>query len=181
MVRAGQLGFAVFLLSGVMARAASPAIDSGGTELDLNRMAEANRAAYHGRYTEAISRASAVIAHTPGFAAAYFERADFYAQAGRYAEAEADLAQVDAFHPDAAQTAYARARIALRQHDATRALAQLALAAKSPPLSFWKQSYEGRDNSPGNGYVHVITQRSVLYSYAYAIKCSDRMMQPWMR
>ena len=160
-----KFGFAFVLICASVARAAD--IDTGGSELDLRRLATASRASYHGRYSEAIAKASEVIATAPGFAAAYFERASYYRDAGRYSEALADAARVEGFHPDASQTAVLRSTIALRQHDPQTALKELTRAAELPPLSFWKQSREGNDNSPGIGFVHVVTQHTLSFRFAY--------------
>ena len=155
------------LLAGT-ALAAASAVDSGGSERDLNVLAEAQRDHYHGRYTQAIGRLDTVIARSPDFAQAYFVRAEFNADAGRYAQALADAGRVDAFHPDAAQTALLRATISLRQHDANAALAELARAAKLQPLSFWKQTHEGGGNALHSGYLHVVSQHTMSYESAYA-------------
>jgi tetratricopeptide (TPR) repeat protein len=164
-----NLTFGLLMASSTVAFAwaGTAAVDSGGTSLDLRHLAVADRAAYHGRYTEAISKVSAVIQDSPDFAGAYLERASYYRDAGRYDEALADVSRLEAFHPDASQAAVMRATIALRQHDPQKALDELARATRLPTTSFWKQSAEGRENAPQNGLIHVVTQRSISYEMAY--------------
>ena len=155
------------LLAGT-ALAAATAIDAGGSTRDLNILAEAQRDHYHGRYTQAIGRLDSIIEHSPNFAEAYFVRAEFNADAGRFAQALADASRVETFHPDAAQTSLLRATIALRRNDANGALAELSHAAKLQPLSFWKQTHEGGGNALQSGYLHVVTQHTLSYASAYA-------------
>ncbi len=143
-------------------------VDTGGTELDLNRLASAQRDHYHGRYSQAIARLTALIEHSPGFAEAVYTRARYNADAGRFAAALADADRVDAFHPDAIQTAILRVEIALRQHNAKAALDLLAHAARLSPLSFWRQPHEGDGNGLEGGYVHAATVHTISYESAYA-------------
>ncbi len=158
-------GLALALICTAAAKAAD--IDSGGTELDLRQLSLAERAAYHGRYSEAIAKTSAVIAASPNFAGAYLKRASFLNEAGRYTEALADLARVEGFHPDAAQTYRLRAMIALRRRDPQTALKALSQAAKEPAYSFWKQSYEGGGNALETGFLQVVTKHTISYELAY--------------
>jgi tetratricopeptide (TPR) repeat protein len=148
--------------------AASQAIDLGGSEHQLNQLDDAWRAAHHGRYTEAVNRASAVIAQAPDFAEAYYLRADFLAQAGRFTEALGDLDRVALYHPNARQIVILRAQIALRQRNAALALSDLAQAGKMPAISFWKQTHEGSGNPLESGYWHVQTVHAISYMFAYA-------------
>jgi tetratricopeptide (TPR) repeat protein len=149
-------------------QAGPPRYESGGTERDLNLLAEAQRAAYHGRYTRAIALSTEVIAGRPNFAAAYVDRANYEAEAGRYTEASADLDQAAEFQPQAMQIELLRATIALRQRNATLALMHLGRAAQMPPYSFWKQSYEGDGNGLENGFLHVRSMHTMSYMFAYA-------------
>jgi tetratricopeptide (TPR) repeat protein len=158
---------AVLLLFATCALAETTRYDSGGSELDLQRLDDARRAAYHGRYTQAIDIATQVIAHAPNFAGAYFDRALYYADAGRYDQARADLDQLSAFHPDASQIYILRGSMALREHNATRGLAELAKAAKMPAMTFWKQTHEGSGNPLEGGYYHVQTEHTISYIWAY--------------
>ena len=163
-----RFGIAVVLAVTSVATARVAEIDSGGSDIDLTRLNVAERAAYHGRYSEAIAKASAIIAASPNFAWAYFVRASLYVDAGRYSEALADIVRVEGFHPQAVQAAILRATIELRQRDPQGALKELARAAGLPAFSFWKQTYEGDGNGLQNGYLHLVTQHTVSYELAYA-------------
>jgi tetratricopeptide (TPR) repeat protein len=121
-------------------RAAEAAVDSGGTQLDRVFMADARRSAYHGHYSEAIAKMTAVATQSPNFADAYYVRAIYERDAGRFTEASADLDRAQTFHPDAYEIRLLRATIALRQHNGQAALAYLDEAAKLPPQTLWKHA-----------------------------------------
>jgi tetratricopeptide (TPR) repeat protein len=162
--------FFLFLLFNVAASAsaASAPIDSGGTPLDRNRIADARRDVYHGRYTHAIATVTGVIDGSPNFAQAYLIRARMLTDAGRLPEALADADRVEAFHPNDSQVAMLRVEIALRQHDATSALEGLQRVSKASAFSFWKDSFEGNGNGLQNGFVLARTQHGISYAFAYA-------------
>lgn len=155
------------LLSGAAPAAAEQ--DSGGTPHDLRMLGEADRAAYHGRYTEAIGLASRAIDDSPHYAAGYLARARLYMDSGLYGEALADLDRVAAMHPDTASIFVMRAIAALRQRQGDRAMAELVHAESAPTSSLWKQSYEAGHNDAGGGYgvYQTVTAHSVSYTYAY--------------
>jgi tetratricopeptide (TPR) repeat protein len=121
-------------------RAAETLVDSGGTQHDFIFMADARSAARHGHYSEAIAKMTAVVTQSPDFADGYYVRAVYERDAGRFSEAMADLDRAQAFHPDASEIRLVRATVALRQHDARAALADLSEAAKLPLLSLWKHT-----------------------------------------
>jgi lipoprotein NlpI len=134
--------------------------DSGGSTFDHKRVERAVKIAYYGRFSEAIGVLNDVIASSPDYAYAYYVRAGFYQDAGRYAEALADVARAEAFHPDAAQVAVLRATIALRQHDAQTALKALDEAEKMPLHSVW--SYGGMH------VYHTVSQNLAAYELIYS-------------
>ncbi len=134
--------------------------DSGGSTFDHKRVDRATRIAYYGRFSEAISVLNDVIASSPDYAFAYYVRAQFYQDAGRYTEALADVARAEAFHPDAAQIAVLRATIALRQHDAQTALKEIDAAEKMPLHSVW--SYGGVH------VYHTVSQNLAAYELIYS-------------
>jgi tetratricopeptide (TPR) repeat protein len=131
------VGLLAFLLSGGRAMAETSTFDSGGSVLQLRRLADADREAYHGRYTRAIAEIGKAIAEQPNFAAAYMERAYAYIEAGRFGEAASDLNRVAGMHPDAREVPIAQAISAIRQLQANAALASLAHAASLPTASMW--------------------------------------------
>lgn len=120
--------------------AAEAEFDSGGTPHDLNFMRDAYRFAYHGHYSEALGKMNALVAQSPHFADAYYVRAIYERDAGRFTEASADLDRAQASHPDAYEIRLMRATIALCQHNAQAALAYLDEAAKLPPQTIWKHA-----------------------------------------
>jgi tetratricopeptide (TPR) repeat protein len=148
-------------------RAAPADYDSGGTGQSEAHLKDANRAAYHGRYTEAIAEDTKAIALAPNFGIAYFNRAAHYMDAGRYDEALADTARVSAMHPDAIVTALVRIRIALCRADGATATKELDQAAKMPTSSFWHQPVEAGHNETGTGFHAATTSfiASILYAY----------------
>src|ERR1700734_2824774 len=87
--RAGILALGVLMLP-AGSRAAAPDYDSGGTGESQVHLQDANRAAYHGRYSQAIAEDNKAIALAPNYGIAYFNRAAHYMDAGRYDEALAD-------------------------------------------------------------------------------------------
>jgi tetratricopeptide (TPR) repeat protein len=148
-------------------RAAPADYDSGGTGESEAHLKDARRAAYHGRYSEAIAEDTKAIALAPNFGIAYYNRAGHYTDAGRYDEALADIARVSAMHPDAILTALERIRIALRRADGAGAIAELDRAAKMPTSSFWHQPVEAGHNETGTGFHAVTTSYIVSELYAY--------------
>ena len=161
---AKTLATVLFCLAATNAPAADLLVDSGGTDLDYAHLAEASRATYHGRYSEALGRVDAVLAKSPNFAGAFMIRARYYIDVGRYAEALADLDHVAQFHPDAASVPFTRALIFIRQRNGKQAQDALIQAAKMPQDSRWKGSYEGSSNAPGSSLYHYVSQHTISYS-----------------
>ncbi len=120
--------------------AAETLTDSGGTQHDYVLMKDARSEARHGHYSEALAKMDAVVAQSPDFADGYYVRAEYERDAGRFSQAMADLDYAQAFHPDASEIRLVRATVALRQHDARAALADLTEAANLPLLSLWKHT-----------------------------------------
>jgi tetratricopeptide (TPR) repeat protein len=120
--------------------AAGPAYDSGGSGEAPRLLDDAFRAAYHGRYSEAINDDTKALALQPSYGEAYASRARHYMDTGRYAEAASDLERVIAMHPDAMWLAMVRVDLALRRADGAAALGYLQSALKLPILSAWHLS-----------------------------------------
>ncbi len=114
--------------------------DSGGTTLQHRFLEDADRSAYHGRFTEAVAKVSKVVAESPNYADAIYFRAGLLAESGRYGGAEADLDRVALIHPDSVDIAILRAEIAIRQRNAQAALAQFATAMSLPGSDVWART-----------------------------------------
>jgi tetratricopeptide (TPR) repeat protein len=153
-----RLGLALAALG--VAPAMATRYDSGGSTYDHKRVERAERIAYYGRFSEAIAALNDVISSSRDYAYAYYVRAEFYRDEGRYTEALADVARAEAFHPDAAQIAVLRATIALRQHDAKTALKALDQAEKMPLRSVWTYG--------GLHVYHTVTQNLAAYEAIYS-------------
>jgi tetratricopeptide (TPR) repeat protein len=147
--------------------AQTPAYDSGGTGIAESYLRDANQAAYHGRYSEAIADSTKAVAVSPNFGGAYLNRAGKYIDAGRYDEAQADLNRVAAMHPDAIAPVISKITIELRRGDGASALADIKRVSVMPLRSFWHQP----GNSPGhddfgNGFQRISTDHTEAVIYA---------------
>jgi tetratricopeptide (TPR) repeat protein len=155
--RRATLSLPLFALFACPAAAGpAPAYDSGGSGITYRYLEDGERAAYHGRYTEAIAQASKAITVMPDFAVAYVYRAVFYMDSGRFQDAESDLKRVAAMHPDAREVPLIRAQIAIETRQPAAAMAALAAAAAMPTASVWHQQY----------LISGVWSASVFYMYS---------------
>ncbi len=148
-------------------RAADAAYDSGGSGVAQSYVADADRAAYHGRYTEAVADDGRALAISPNFGRAYLDRASHYMSSGRYDEALADLARVSAMHPDDIVPAVYRITIALHRGDGAGALAEIKRSANLPLRSYWhqpKESPAANDLATGDQFVSTNHTAAVIYA-----------------
>ena len=83
-----------------MACAAPAAYDSGGTGTAARFVSSADRAAYHGRYSEALADDDKALKVSPAYGVALLDRANHEMDAGLYDAARADYDRVTAMHPD---------------------------------------------------------------------------------
>jgi len=163
-------GIAVLLslvLAPVAGYAADAAYDSGGTGVAESYLADADRAAYHGRYTEAVADDGRALSMSPNFGRAYLDRASHYTSAGRYDEALADLARVTAMHPDDIILAIRRITIELRRGDGAGALADIKRSADLPLRSYWHQPQNSpAQNDYATGFQSISTDHTAAVIYA---------------
>jgi tetratricopeptide (TPR) repeat protein len=164
----GATAIAVSLMLVPLAgRSADLAYDSGGSGVAERYVADADRADYHGRYTEAIADDGKALAISPNFGRAYMDRAAHYTSAGRYDEALADLARVTAMHPNDMGVAIERITIELRRGDGAGALADIKRSANLPLHSFWHQPQESPGhNDYANGLLYSSTDQTAAMIYA---------------
>jgi tetratricopeptide (TPR) repeat protein len=101
---------------------------------------DADRLAYHGRFTDALVKVGKVVADSPNYADAIYFRAGLLMEAGRYGEAEADLSRVAMVHPEFVDIAIMRAEIEIRQRKAQLALAQVDTAMTLPGSDVWART-----------------------------------------
>ena len=130
---------------------AAPAYDSGGTPSVARHLAEAARAEYHGRYTEALADINEAVADAPNWSGALEARSSLYMAIGRYDEAAADLDRVIAMHPDAMWLPMRHAEIALRRGDGAAAMAYIKKSLTLPLFSYWHDPYEAGTYEAGSG------------------------------
>jgi len=147
--------------------AAAAAYDSGGSGVATSLLKDAGRAAYHGRYTEAIEYDSKALALMPNYGDAFVSRAAHYEDSGRYAEAASDFDRVIAMRPDDMALAMERVRLALMRGDATSALADVQAALKLPLHSVQHSPQEFGAGEPGNSTYYYVTghMESIAYEY----------------
>jgi tetratricopeptide (TPR) repeat protein len=131
--------------------AAEAAYDSGGTGTATRQLADARRAAYHGRYTEALADINTALALAPHWSGAWEARSNLYVDIGRYDDAASDLDHVIAMHPDAMWLPMRHAEIALRRGDGTAALAYIKKSLTLPLFSYWHDPYEAGTYENGSG------------------------------
>ncbi len=146
-----RIVLAAGLSASQMAWGAPPAYDSGGTGTAARLVNAAGRAAYHGRYSEAIGDDNKALAISPAYGEAFLSRARNEMDSGRYPEARADLDRVIAMHPDDMALGMARVELALRQSDGTTALTALKAALSLPLYSSWHQPEERGTYEAGSG------------------------------
>jgi tetratricopeptide (TPR) repeat protein len=135
-------GCAALVLLGAMcggAAAAPAAYDSGGAGIESRYLDSADRAAYHGRYSEAIADDNKALSIAPSYGRAFLDRALHEMDSGRYAEARADFDRVIAMHPDDMDVSMDRALLSLRQGDGAGALAAAKHALTLPLYSSWHE------------------------------------------
>jgi tetratricopeptide (TPR) repeat protein len=147
--------------------AATPAYDSGGSGVATNLLSDARRAAYHGRYSEAIEDDTKALALLPNYGDAFASRAEHYEDAGRYAEAAADLERVIAMRPDDMPLAMRRVRLALLHADAAAAMADVQAALKLPLRSVQHAPKEFAAGEPGDATFYHVNghMESIAYEY----------------
>lgn len=159
------LGFVLLSSPGAVA---APLYDSGGSGEAANLLADAHRADYHGRITEAIGDDTKALALMPSYGEAYLDRVYHYMDAGRYKEATDDLDRVLAMHPDAMWVAIKRAELDLRRGDGNAALADVKNALKLPLFSAWHNPQEASTYEPGSGTQYAITGHMESHALAYS-------------
>ena len=136
--------------------AAPPAYDSGGTGNAARLLNAASRAAYHGRYSEAIADDTKALAVSPNYGEAFLNRERNEMDSGRYAEARADLDRVIAMHPDDMALGMDRVELDLRQQDGAAALEALKAALSLPLYSSWHQPAERGTYEAGSGVQYSV-------------------------
>ena len=157
----------IFLLVAAGARAASPAYDSGPSGSSAAMIADAYRASYHGRYSEALGDANKVISSFPSYGGAYRARADFEYDAGLYKQARTDLDRVASMHPDDVDLALFRIQLDLAQGDAKSAVADILSAQNLGGRSHWHEAREAGTGESNNGTDYVVTKFGQAVVYAY--------------
>jgi tetratricopeptide (TPR) repeat protein len=148
---------AAAIVAASTATAAEPAYDSGGTSTSARRLFDASRAAYHGRYTEALALDGKALAITPNFGRALQVRSLHYTEIGRYADAMADLDRVLAMHPDDMGLAMQRVEILIFMGEPARALVEMGNALKLPLFVEWHAPYEAGPFNSGYGDRYGVT------------------------
>jgi tetratricopeptide (TPR) repeat protein len=168
------MGFGAALLAAMACAAGAlhaettqPVYDSGGTGTAQRHLADAARAAYHGRYTEALGETSKALALAPSYGEAFEVRAQFEMEAGLYKDAAADLAHVTAMHPDDIGLGMMRVELALRQGDAVGTMTALKSALALPTASYWHQPYEAGTYGAGSGTHYHVTRHMETYANEY--------------
>jgi tetratricopeptide (TPR) repeat protein len=141
----------------IAARAGEAAYDSGGTGQAQQLLFDAQRAAYHGRLTEAVNDDTRAIELRPQYGDAFLDRADNYMEMGRYQNAADDLSRVIAMRPDDMSLGMMRVKLALQRADATLALAELKEALKLPKLSAQHAPRQSSYNDTGNHTMYWVT------------------------
>jgi tetratricopeptide (TPR) repeat protein len=166
MGRKARARFAVALLGGVLlggalcastVRAASPAYDSGGSGAAERFVSAADRAAYHGRYSEAIADDNKALAILPSYGVAIRDRAVHEKDSGLFSEALADYDRVIAMHPDDMGLSMERVEILLWQQNGAGALTALKHALTLPLFSAWHRSVEAGTYENGSGVTYRVT------------------------
>jgi tetratricopeptide (TPR) repeat protein len=162
---AALVGLALWPLA---AHSAEPAYDSNGSGVSRQLLADARRAAYHGRYTEAVADDTRALALMPNYGRAFQARAHHYMDMGRYQDAAADLSRVIAMHPDDMSLAMTRVRLALRRADGAAALAELKIALKLPLFTAWHEPEERSTYEQGSGTQYQVTGHMESYAVEYS-------------
>lgn len=147
---------------------AVPAFDSGGTGTAERLLSDAQRAAYHGRFTKAIALETRALDASPNYGLAYERRAHELMYSGRFAEAAADLDRVVAMHPDDMGLGMMRVELAVLRGDGNAALAALKVALTLPLRSSWHQSKESSTYEPGNADHYEVTGHMESNAYMYS-------------
>ena len=159
------------------AGAAGPAYDSGGTPTAEMALVDADRAAYHGRYTKALAHDNRAIAISPDFAIAYLVRAHHYMDMGRYDAALADIARLETMHPDSIEVPMARAQIALRHADGAAAMTQMNLAVQMRNRSYWHAPHQGGLGQVTGGNYYVTDDHTAALIFAYTSLAEQMLHQ----
>jgi tetratricopeptide (TPR) repeat protein len=159
------------------AAAAEPAYDSGGTPTAEMALVDADRAAYHGRYTKALAHDNRAIAISPDFAIAYLVRAHHYMDMGRYDAALADIARLETMHPDSIEVPMARAQIALRHADGAAAMTQMNLAVQMRNRSYWHAPHQGGLGQVTGGNYYVTDDHTAALIFAYTSLAEQMLHQ----
>ncbi len=160
--------FLALALCPVAVMAAEAAYDSGGAGEAQRLLDDAKRAAYHGRYTEAIQDDNRSLALLPYYGRAVEARANHYMDMGRYQDAENDLNRVIAMHPDDMTLAMMRVKLALRHADGTAALAALKTALKLPLLMAWHDPQERSTYEAGSATQYEVNGHMEAHAEEYA-------------
>jgi len=166
--RLGALLAAAIGLHVVAAFGATAAYDSGGTGTAARRVADAQRAAHHGRYTEALADIDKALTLAPSFGSAYSAQARILMDMGRYDDAATALNHVIAMHPDDMDLGMQRVKLALRRADGNTALVALKAALSLPLRSFWHDPYEAGTYEPGSGTHVGVTGHMESYADEYS-------------
>ncbi len=146
---------------------AAAAYDSGGTGTAARHLADAGRAQYHGRYTEALADINKALALAPNWSSALQARADLYIATGRYDDAVPDLDRAIAMRPDDMSLAMTHVQIALRRGDGAAALAATKKALALPLFSYQHQPYEAGTYESGSGTQYLVTGHMESYADEY--------------
>jgi tetratricopeptide (TPR) repeat protein len=171
------------------ARATDPAYDSGGSGEATRHLNDAYRAAYHGRYSEAIDDINQALTLLPSYGDAFESRAEIYKDIGRYAEAASDLNRVIAMRPNDMSLAMERVDLDLLRSDGATGLANLKSAMKLPLHSTQRDPQEAGTYESGTSH-YYITGHMESYAVMYgsiaeqllhqddaALSDMDRMLQ----
>ena len=151
-----------------MACAAPAAYDSGGTGTAARFVSSADRAAYHGRYSEALADDDKALKVSPAYGVALLDRANHEMDAGLYDAARADYDRVTAMHPDDMSLGMDRVKLALRQGDGAGALTALKQALSLPLYSSWHQPEERGTYEPGSGVQYFVTGHMESFADEYS-------------
>jgi tetratricopeptide (TPR) repeat protein len=162
---AALVALALFPLA---SKAADPTYDSGGSGEAQRLLFDARRAAYHGRFTEAVQDDTKSLALRPQYGEAFVSRADHYIDMGRYQDAANDLSRVMVMHPDDMLLAMTRVKLALRHADGTAALAALNIALKLPLRTSWRDPQPTSAYEGGSATQYEVSGHMEAYADEYA-------------
>lgn len=142
--------------------------DSGGSGETARFLTHAAQAAHHGRFSEAIDYDTRALAKRPSFGDAYGSRMEMYMQAGRYAEASADLERLALMRPDDMGLALTRAELDLHRADGTAALAAVKVALGMPLISHRHAPVEAGRYEESGGTRYYVNGHAESYADLYS-------------